>query len=120
VGVKKKFSDIDWVNRIEAELKTMAPIGIQDITWMELYDKWWPLVPIQHRQEFKFFAEDPGVERRGKVKAHSKASKKQCAERLRTADNGKNGGNAAVAEKKFSPDMAPKINIKINSCMLLL
>ena len=50
------------------------------------YDKWRPLVPAEQRAEFKYYQVDPGLERRTKVKAHRKASKKQRMDRSRTKE----------------------------------
>jgi hypothetical protein len=63
--------------------------GIQDIKWVELYYKWRPLIPEHKRKELRYFAEDPGYERRNRVKKHTRASKKQRKQRSRTAGDAK-------------------------------
>jgi hypothetical protein len=88
-GVKRAFHDrdVDWCGDIETKLVSIVPVGLQDIKWVELHDKWKPLVPHQHRNDFKYYRKDPGTERRAKVKAHSKKSKQQRQERSRTAED---------------------------------
>ena len=78
-------SSVSWCMRMAAQLYGIPYPGMQDIKWIELYDKWRPLVPEQHRKGFKFFEEDPGPERRAKVKSHTKEAKKQRKERSVTS-----------------------------------
>ena len=67
-------------------MSSIPPVGLQDIKWIELYDKWRPLIPEDVRPDFKYYAEDPGYARREKVKQHRKDSKKQRAGRSITND----------------------------------
>jgi hypothetical protein len=86
-GVKKKYRGVDWASSWQEEVSPLAPVGIQDIKWIELYDKWGPLVPQKYRQTFKYYNNDPGLERRGKVKADRKVSKKVRSERSKTEED---------------------------------
>jgi hypothetical protein len=69
------------------EPPTIAPPGLQDIKWRELYDKWGKIIPEEKKLQFKYYHEDPGPERRKQVSQHSKASKMQRAERSRTGNS---------------------------------
>ena len=84
VVVKKQFLGKDWAVNMEEELLTIKAPGLPDIKWQELYDKWRPLVPQKKRNSFHYFREDPGLERREKIKAQAKEAQKQCRERSRT------------------------------------
>jgi len=78
--VKKEFHGTDWATATLPDPMT-AP-GIQDIKYKELYDKWRPLVPEEHRKDWQYLAVDPGVEFRKKV---NEASKKRKAQRKKAA-----------------------------------
>ena len=70
----------DWSGLANEE---SAP-GLPDIKWRELYDKWRPLVPECKWAEFKYFANDPGVERRNNVRTELGMTKEQRKQRKRT------------------------------------
>jgi len=59
--------------------------GLQDIKWLELYSKWGPLIPEQHKKKWQYYRDDPGHERRGKIKENTKKSKEARKNRTRTA-----------------------------------
>jgi hypothetical protein len=101
-GVKKKYWDVDWASSWNTSLLPLPPTGIQDIKWMELYDKWGPLIPQKHRETFKYYNDDPGLERRGKVKVDRKESKKLRSGRSKT------GKDAIVVAAKTSPEKPDK------------
>jgi hypothetical protein len=62
----------------------IPPVGIQDIKWKELYDKWGKLIPEEKKKEFVYYNKDPGEDRRKRVAQHTKASKTQRKARSRT------------------------------------
>jgi hypothetical protein len=78
----------DWSAEDLAQPELIEAPGIQDIKWKELFDKWGPLVPDKKRKQWKFLSEDPGIARRGKVRDHTKESKKQRRERSITKEPG--------------------------------
>ena len=48
---------------------TVLPMpGIQDIKWVELYDKFWMLVPVEYHKDWFYFATPPPMETCEKVK----------------------------------------------------
>lgn len=81
--VKDDYQGIDW-NETVMDLQRIPPPGIQDIKWRELYDKWRPLIPEDKRSGLRYFTEDPGKERRQKVKEHTNKSKQQRKDRSRS------------------------------------
>jgi hypothetical protein len=62
----------------------LVPPGMPDIKWVELHDKWRPLVPREEHHKWKYFLNDPGPEVRQKVKTHSKKSRTDRKDRSRT------------------------------------
>ena len=64
--------------------KMIEPKEIADIKWVELYDKWGKLVPPAKKKEWKYFNEDPGPVRRGKVKAERNKAKALRSQRSAT------------------------------------
>ena len=82
--VKPEYKFIAW-NETVLNLRKLQPPGIQDIKWRELYDKWRPLIPEDKRKGLKYLEEDPGQERRERVKAQTKTSKQQRQQRTRSA-----------------------------------
>lgn len=81
--VKNEYLEVDWACEFLKSLQPKPEVGIADIKWVELYDKWRVLIPMEHRT-YRYVAEDPGPERRGKVKSHRKESVKQRSERSRS------------------------------------
>ena len=53
----------------------LPPVGMKDIKWVTLYDKWRSFVPVELRSTFKYYAEDAGLERRTKVKTNTNEAK---------------------------------------------
>ncbi len=72
--VKKHSIETDWGNASNMPEILQQP-GMKDIKYKELYDKWRPLIPIEKRNEYKYYKDEPGEEIRGKVKANTKAAK---------------------------------------------
>jgi hypothetical protein len=83
--VKPKYMGKDWIGEALAMLfATPKPsVGLQEIKWLELYDKWRVLIP-QERRTYHYIATPPPQAVRDKVKKHTKDSKKQRQERSRT------------------------------------
>jgi len=83
--VKKPHLHTDWIDEAVGDLfgKPKDIVGLQDIKWIELYDKWRRLIPVEERT-FRYIKEDPGPERRAKVKKHTGEAKKQRQDRSRT------------------------------------
>jgi hypothetical protein len=63
----------------------LKPMTILDIKWMELHDKWGKFIPEEKKSDWKYYSEDPGHERRDKVKDNRKRSKAARKERTATA-----------------------------------
>ncbi|CAB9505253.1 unknown protein [Seminavis robusta] len=78
-------SKATWLLRMQ-ELEGIPAIGVQDIKWIELYDKWGPLIPEDKRKQMKWYHENPGDARREKVKNNRNASKAAKAARTITAN----------------------------------
>ena len=49
--------------------------GIQDIKWVELYDKFRLLVPVEYHNDWFYFAMPPPMETREEAKANQKKAK---------------------------------------------
>lgn len=65
----------------------IEPVGLQDIKYIELYDKWRPLVPSTEWSKFHYYNIDPGTDRRSNVKKQTKAAREARAKRTRTKDS---------------------------------
>jgi hypothetical protein len=76
----------DWINDAIKELfgTPKSRVGLQEIKWLELHDKWGPLIPLE-RRTYHYIKTPPPQAVRDKVKKHTKDSKKQRQERSRTA-----------------------------------
>jgi hypothetical protein len=83
VLVRPNYKEMDWTDEAITLMTPKPAVGIQDIKWMELYDKWRPLIPLE-RQTYKYIKEPPSTEIRSKVKKHTGEAKKQRQERSRT------------------------------------
>ena len=57
--------------------------GIQNIKWMELHDKFRPLVPMDKWTEWEYYHTNLSQEARDEVKKHTRESKKQRKGRVR-------------------------------------
>ena len=83
--IKSDFLHKDWLTELLPLLKQLKAPGLQSIKKIELFDKWGKLIPDTHRQQYKYYNEDPGLEVRGAVKRQKKESQKQRAKRHRVA-----------------------------------
>ena len=55
---------------------TVLPMpGIQDIKWVELYNKFWVLVPGEYHKDWFYFTTTTPMETHEKVKANGKRQK---------------------------------------------
>ena len=84
IKAKYRSEDKDFWQTVIDGLEPIAAVGMKDIKWVELYDKWGPLIPEEYKQQWKFYNTDPGKERRDKVKANKKKSKEQRVARTTT------------------------------------
>ena len=58
-------------NQLAGVQLTVQPMpGIQDIKWVELYNKFWMLVPVEYPNDWFYFATPPLMETCKKVKAN--------------------------------------------------
>ena len=57
------------------KLMVLPVPGIQDIKWVELYDKFWLLVPVEYHNDWFYFTTPPPMETCEKVKANKKRQK---------------------------------------------
>lgn len=80
--LKRSVDENGWYDRYLSNLRHIQPPGIQAIKWIELHDKWKPLVPRQYWSQFHLYSEDPGQERRQQVKKQLKQSKQQRHDRV--------------------------------------
>jgi hypothetical protein len=83
--VKPKYKGEDWIGEALAMLFS-APkplVGLQEIKWLELFDKWRPLIPVE-RQTYYYIKQPPSQEIRTKVRKHTGQAQKQRKERSRT------------------------------------
>jgi hypothetical protein len=96
--VKKQYTNTEWINEALKDLfsKPKGRVGLQEIKWIELYDKWRKLVPSEERK-FHYIKTDPGPEVRSKVKKHTGEAKKQRKDRSRT------GAEAAKKQEEPPP-----------------
>jgi hypothetical protein len=84
--VKPKYRAKAWIEDAMKELfgAPKPRVGLQEIKWLELHDKWRPLIP-EERRTYYYIATPPPKDVRDKVKKHTTESKKQRKERSRTA-----------------------------------
>ena len=61
--LKRGINESEWYNTFTSRLQTLRPPGIQTIKWIELHDKWKPLVPQQYWNQFHLYRDDPGQEK---------------------------------------------------------
>lgn len=66
----------------------IPPSEMLDIKWIELHDKWGKFVPQDKKADWKYYNEDPGPLRRGRVKDNKKQSKQARLARTRTDATG--------------------------------
>lgn len=66
--IKKQYRGQEWAQAFLQELRPLKKIGMKDIKWITLYDEWRPLIPLDFRQEYQYFHQDPGTERREKTR----------------------------------------------------
>ena len=67
----------------------MPPIEapqIQLIKWRELYDKWWPIVPMEKWKDWYFYHTNLSVEKKEAAAVQQRESKKQRAGRKRAEE----------------------------------
>jgi hypothetical protein len=91
--------DAFWQTLPEPEM--IPCTNVLDIKWKELYDKWGKFIPQEKKAEWKYYCEDPGAERRKKVKTHTKESKSTRKQRTRTTTT----TDDDVATKKLKPNI---------------
>ena len=97
--VKKKYVGKKWAVNLHEEILPLEAIGMKDLKWVTLYDKWRPLVPHEKRAEFKFYHTDPGVERRANIKENKKQSAELRKNRSITVEDGDDGDKKPAAKK---------------------
>ena len=85
--LKSSFLGKEWNDVMIPLLKPLKAPGLQSIKQIELFDKWGKLIPEQHRQQYKYYYEDPGLEVRGAVKKQKKQAQEQRANRHRRVDS---------------------------------
>ena len=98
--VKKEYQGTKWAANMASELLPLPKLGLKDIKWAELYDKWRQFVPPAKCLEFKPFHEPPGPARRAKIKANVEAA--DLARKKRSSTNTvsqKENEEAVVAAK---------------------
>jgi hypothetical protein len=66
--IRKQYRGKEWAKGLMKELQPLKKTGMKDIKWITLYDEWRPLIPIDFRQEYQYFCQDPGTERREKTR----------------------------------------------------
>ena len=107
--VKPAYKDNNmWIDEAILSLSD-APkprVGLQEIKWLELYDKWRVLIPIE-RQQYYYIATAPPQSVRDKVKKHTVESKKQRQERSRTAASKLKDKPLEAADKNKDDDTLP-------------
>ena len=113
--VKPEFRDTEWAANWEEELERTPPVGLRDIKWKELYDKWRPYVPDDKRLEFYPFHEAPGPTRRKKIKDNVDAAKEARVGRSITTDVSAAQGDQAIndGKKKKSAAQQKKLAEKV-------
>jgi hypothetical protein len=78
----------------------IAAIGLPDIKWKELHHKWAPYVPVEKKQQWKYYHEAPPLALIKEVAKQSKRARQQRQTRGRTVHD----GNAKPPEKKQKLD----------------
>ena len=98
--VKPQYKNKVWIDEALKDLfgSPKPSVGLQEIKWLELYDKWRLLIPLE-RRTYHYIANAPPPEVRAKVKSHTKESKKQRQERSRTTGTKEEDDEEAVSKK---------------------
>jgi hypothetical protein len=109
--VKKKYVGKKWAANLHEEILPLEAVGMKDIKWVTLYDKWRPLVPHDKRATFKYYHTDPGPQRRANIKENKKLSAELRKNRSVTVQDGddedEDDGDKKPAAKKTAKK-APK------------
>jgi hypothetical protein len=103
--IKKAYRDKDSTFWNELQPTSIPPISLQDITWIEMHDKWGRFIPPDKKKQWRYYNEKPPPEVYQRVKKHSKASKKTRQDRTRTVQDNKKPP-AKKAKTKPPPEAA--------------
>jgi hypothetical protein len=87
--IKRAYRDNDSTFWNELQPTVLPPIGLQDIKWIEMHDKWGRYIPPDKKKQWRYYNEKPPPEVYQRVKKHSKASKKTRQDRTRTVPDDK-------------------------------
>jgi hypothetical protein len=82
--VKKQYLLNDAAFWKQQQPQAIAPVGLQDIKWKELYSKWSKYVPEEKKQQWRYYNEAPPKEKIAEVAKQSKEARKQRQQRTRT------------------------------------
>ena len=88
------------------------PPGIKDIKWVELYTKYRKFIPQEKQQQWKYYREDPGLQKKQAVKKHSKAERELRKKRALpsttdTADTTTNNSSTTTTDKSDDTTAKP-------------
>jgi hypothetical protein len=92
--VKPPYCDNDAAFWNELQPTTIDPVGLQDIKWRELHDKWGSYVPQEKKQEWKYYNEAPPKAMKDAIVKQSKEARTQRKSRTRTVHDGKADGKS--------------------------
>jgi hypothetical protein len=82
--VKVGYREEDCTFWTEQEPATIDSVGLQDIKWRELHDKWGTYVPEEKRQQWRYYTEAPPKVMKDAIAKQSKEARKQRKSRTRT------------------------------------
>ena len=66
---------------------TIEPVGLQDIKWRELRDKWGVYVPQEKKLQWKYYNEAPPAAMKDAIAKQTKEARKQRKSQSRTVHN---------------------------------
>ena len=83
VVVRPEYHEVeDWYPFLD-ELSTIQTLGMPDIKWKELHDKWGPLIPESKKKEYRYYHEDLPADLRAQISTNTKKAQATRKERSR-------------------------------------
>jgi hypothetical protein len=82
--IKRAYFDNDSTFWNEQQATLIPTVGLQDIKWIEMHDKWGRYIPMEEKTKWRYYNEKPPPEVYARVKKQSKGSKQQRQSRTRT------------------------------------
>jgi hypothetical protein len=105
--VKPAFRNEDATFWNELQAAVIPSVGLQDIKWIEMHDKWGRYIPPDKKKEWRYYNEKPPPEVYKRVTKQSKASRQQRQDRTRTVQTDKSDKEKPTKKPKPKPPPEP-------------